>query len=68
MVRTQQGQCDLVFIQLSVCGDRAGPVDVDASGGGGDHIQGGRGSRQGEASPIDCVGVSPTTCLMIKIE
>ena len=68
MVRTQQGQRDLILIQLPVCGDRTGPVDVDAGGGGGDHVQGGRGARQGKASPIDCVGVSSTTCLMIKIQ
>ena len=67
MVRTQQGQGDLILLQPPVRGDGAGPVDIDAGGGGRYHVQGGRGTGQGEASPIDCVGVSSATRLMIKI-
>ena len=67
VVRTQQGQRDLILLQLPVGGDGAGPVDIDAGGGGRYHVQGGRGAGQGEAGPIDCVGVSSATRLMIKI-
>ena len=66
MVRTQQSHRDLILFQLAICGDRALPGDVDAGGGGGDHVEGGRRPGQREASPIDCVGVSSAARLEIK--